>query len=267
MGLDPVLEIAAAVTALAAAARSTWSPCGLSMLSSITPFGERSRGNRYGATAAWFIAGAASGGATLGGVAYLLASAASALGLPHHLVPVGLVAAAVCVLGAAFDAEAFGSVLPVIRRQVDDRWLSRYRSWVYAAGFGWQIGCGVATYVMTAAVFVFVFLAACSAEPTSAFFAAVAFGVLRGGAVLLTSRATDPASLRALHLRLDRAEQPVRWTAIAVQACVGAALCSAVYPPAGAGLLALALIVGALSSSRKLVARANPRPGVAPSAE
>ncbi len=45
-----------AVIAIAAAARSTWSPCGLSMLSTITPLAERSRGHRFGVTASWFIA-------------------------------------------------------------------------------------------------------------------------------------------------------------------------------------------------------------------
>src|SRR5262245_28638289 len=53
--LIPVLGV---VVAVAAAVRSTWSPCGLSMLSSITPFGERSRGHRYSVTAAWFVVGA-----------------------------------------------------------------------------------------------------------------------------------------------------------------------------------------------------------------
>ncbi len=51
------LTLAAVVVAVAAAGRSTWSPCGLSMLSTITPLGERARGHRWGATAAWFVAG------------------------------------------------------------------------------------------------------------------------------------------------------------------------------------------------------------------
>ena len=45
----------ASVVAVAAAVRSTWSPCGLSMLSTITPFGERAKGHSYRATAAWFV--------------------------------------------------------------------------------------------------------------------------------------------------------------------------------------------------------------------
>ena len=41
---------------------------------------------------------------------------------------------------------------PFLHRQVDDDWLSAYRPWVYGVGFGWQIGAGVTTYTMTAAV-------------------------------------------------------------------------------------------------------------------
>ena len=40
------------VIALAAAARSTWSPCGLSMLSQITPMAEAGRGHKFARTAA-----------------------------------------------------------------------------------------------------------------------------------------------------------------------------------------------------------------------
>ena len=52
------LAVSAFVVAAATAVRSTWSPCGLSMLSTITPFGERAKGHSYRATAAWFVFGA-----------------------------------------------------------------------------------------------------------------------------------------------------------------------------------------------------------------
>ena len=50
------ITVATCVVAAVAAIRSTWSPCGLSMLATITPVGERGRGNRYRSTAAWFVA-------------------------------------------------------------------------------------------------------------------------------------------------------------------------------------------------------------------
>ena len=46
------------VVAAAAAFRGTWSPCGLSMLSTVTPLAESGRGHRYRWTATWFFLGA-----------------------------------------------------------------------------------------------------------------------------------------------------------------------------------------------------------------
>ena len=79
--MTPLLVALASAVAVAAAMRSTWSPCGLSMLSTITPIGERGRNNRYYTTAAWFIVGAVLGGATLGAGAALLAAGVDALDL------------------------------------------------------------------------------------------------------------------------------------------------------------------------------------------
>lgn len=244
MTTEELFTVLAALTAVVAAARSTWSPCGLSMLSSITPFGERSRGNRYWLTAAWFVAGAAAGGATLGAFAALGALAVSAAGLTSHPAAVASIACVVAVLGATVDAGVFGPVMPVIRRQVDDRWLSRFRSWVYATGFGWQIGTGVLTYVMTSAVGLVVLLCVLTGEPWVAFGVTTGFGTARGTAVLLTSRAGDPRSLRVLHRKLDRANQPVRWAAVSVQALVAAASLVYVAPVALPVVLLVVAIAG-----------------------
>ncbi len=237
-GNDVIFGLGMAV-AVGAAARSTWSPCGLSMLSSITPFGERSRGHRYGVTAAWFVIGATIGGATLGAAAALLAGGASGIGLSAHPAVVAVVAVAGALLAASVDTGAFGDWLPLFRRQVDDAWLARYRSWVYGAGFGWQIGVGVATYIMTAAVFLIVLLGALTTSPVEALVVCTAFGVARGLAVLLTSRAGSPDRLRVLHRRLERVREPVRWTVIgaeAVVAVVAAVAVGAGWPVAGAAV-------------------------------
>ena len=189
---------------MAAAVRSTWSPCGLSMLSTITPFGERSRGHRYATTAAWYVAGAAVGGATLGALAAGLAAAVAATGVSATSAWLAGTVALAAAATAAVDAGVFGDVIPIWRRQVDDQWLVRYRSWVYGIGFGWQIGVGVATYIMTAAVFLrggagrherqtrWTPLALC-----------VLFGLARGLAVLLHRQGgySRPASERCIALR------------------------------------------------------------------
>jgi hypothetical protein len=211
---------AGAVTAVAAAARSTWSPCGLSMLSSITPFGERSRGHRYGATATWFVLGAVVGGLSLGGASAILALCVSDAGLPDRPAAVAVIAASFALAAAVADAGAFGEWLPIIRRQVDDAWLSRYRPWFYGAGFGWQIGVGVATYVMTAAVFLLIVLAALTADPAAAVVLGGLFGLARGLTVFLTSRARTPRALRELHRLLDRIGPSVRRMVITVELAV-----------------------------------------------
>src|SRR5690606_28323748 len=56
-GQMALVIVLTSLVALAAAIRSTWSPCGLSMLSTITPIGEQARGNRYATSVAWFITG------------------------------------------------------------------------------------------------------------------------------------------------------------------------------------------------------------------
>ncbi len=94
---------------------------------------------------------------------------------------------------------------------------------MYGVGFGWQIGVGVATYIMTAAVFLVVLMAAMSLNPVDAVVLCGWFGVARGLAVLLTAKADTPARLRALHHRFDTLGPAVRVAVIAVQAGVALA--------------------------------------------
>ena len=152
------LPLAAAAVVVAAAVRSTWSPCGLSMLSTITPLGERGRGHSYRSTATWFVVGATGGGATLGLLMSGLALAVSALH-PSGTVT-GTLALIAALVAAGSDSGIAGVRLPFHGRQVNERWLDRYRPWVYGAGFGWQIGCGLATYITSAAVYLMIVLGA-----------------------------------------------------------------------------------------------------------
>ncbi|CAN5607555.1 hypothetical protein BH24ACT4_BH24ACT4_20350 [soil metagenome] len=242
-----LIVILAVVVAAAAAVRSTWSPCGLSMLSTITPMAERARGHRYGVTAAWFVVGAALGGATLGAAAALLAAGIAALDLSATAT---LGAAAVLAATAALvDAGAFGRRPPFFRRQVDDAWLAKYRAWVYGGGFGWQIGVGLATYIMTAGVVLTVALAVLSGSPLAAFAIGVAFGVARGLVVLLGARLTSPGALGALHARLDALEAPVRWALVALQAAVAAVAGYVAWGPLAA------VLVGAVCGGVAVAAR------------
>ncbi|MDQ6784847.1 MAG: hypothetical protein M3063_15715 [Actinomycetota bacterium] len=246
MGL---ITIVAFAVALAAAARSTWSPCGLSMLSTITPLSERGRGHRYGGTAAWFIAGAVLGGVTLGMGAALLAVGWSATG-PSTAVAEGLAAGA-ALLGAAGDAGLAGIRFPLFRRQVNERWLDQYRAWFYGAGFGWQVGVGLATYIMTAGVFVTIVAATLTGHPWTALGVCVTFGSARGLTVLLTRRLHSTQALRSFHRHFSWLEAPVRIGTIAVQIAGGALLAGAVWAPAGAAVVMGSLGVVAVSHQRR----------------
>ena len=249
-----LLVLLGSVVAGAAAIRSTWSPCGLSMLSTITPLGEAGRRHRYGSTAAWFIAGAVLGGATLGIGAALLAAGVGALGLSSAS---ALGAAAVAaVVTVASDLNVGGFRLPSHTRQVNESWLDEFRSWVYGAGFGWQIGVGLATYVTTAAVYLMLAMAALTGEPVAAFAIATGFGFVRGLAVLLGRRLTTPERMMALHRRLEELLPTAQRAIVLVQAVVLAVAAGAAWGPAPA----IALGVAGLAVT--LVRR--PRPATRP---
>lgn len=235
------MALTASVVAVAAAVRSTWSPCGLSMLSTITPFGERAKGHSYRATAGWFVAGATLGGVTLG---TLMALMALAVGAVHATAATtGLVALAAALVAAGSDSGIAGVHLPVHRRQVNERWLDRYRPWVYGAGFGWQIGTGLSTYITTAAVYLTVVLGALTGRPALALSVGAAFGLLRGMAVLLTRDLVDPSELLDFHRRFLEVGPVVGRLVIGVELVAAAAVAAWLHSPAALVVVVLAAVV------------------------
>ena len=217
-GVHTTVLVLGAFVAIAAAIRSTWSPCGQSMLSQLTPVGEASRGYRYSSTAAWFIVGSVVGGAMLGGAMALLAVGVAAIDMTAATA-LGMVAG-LAVVSAALDAGVLGIAPPFFLRQVNEDWLGRYRAWVYGSGFGWQVGTGITTYIMTAAVFLTIAMGALTAGPIAALSLGVLFGLVRGLAVLLTARLRSTAELFDLHRRFDALGEPVRRAVIVVQLAV-----------------------------------------------
>jgi hypothetical protein len=231
--------LSAALVTVAAAVRSTWSPCGLSMLASITPLSEVGRGHRYRTTATWFIAGSVTGGLTLGLVMAALTVGVDALGLTARLaVAVALVAASVAV---ASDVGIGGFHLPVHHRQVNERWLDQYRPWVYGAGFGWQIGTGLATYIMTATLYLSIVLAALSGAPGVALGLGALFGLVRGLSVLLGRRITSAQTLAAFHQRFFHLGPKIRRGTITVELVAAGLLGGLLSPWAALALVAASL--------------------------
>jgi hypothetical protein len=182
------------------------------MLASITPLGERGRRANWTVTATIFILGSIAGGAVLGAAFGLVGSLAlTGVGIGVRL---GLLAAAL-VVGLAWELTQ--DAVPGPRRQVDERWLDGYRSWVYGLGFGAQLGAGVATVVVTSAVYAVLVAAFVSADPAVGAAIGAAAGALRGATLLASYRIVTPARLIAFHERMHRLRRPVRSVALVAQ--------------------------------------------------
>jgi hypothetical protein len=246
--MTTLLFALAALTAVVAAARSTWSPCGLSMLSSITPLSEQGRGHRYRTTACWFVAGSVVGGASLGLVTGLLAVGVGAAGLSSTTL--AILALGACLLAAASDVPGVGFRLPVHHRQVNERWLDQFRPWVYGAGFGWQIGAGIVTYVKTSAIYLMIVLSLLTGEFWVALWVGALFGLVRGLAVLLGRRITSSAGLAAFHRRFMALDAATRRVVVAWD--LAAALLVSLALPLWVTLLVVAALVSRWILVRRL---------------
>jgi hypothetical protein len=181
------------------------------MLTSISPLGERARGNRFWLTAAAYAAGSLLGGTAVG-------AALGALGSPlvdalGSGVPYAVLAAA-ALLGVVLDTTG---TLPTIRRQVDERWLSTYRGWVYGFGFGVQLGIGVATIVTASTTYVAWGAALLSGSVAGGAAVGATFGLVRALPLLVTARVRTPGDLAELHRRVAGAARPVATATRAVQ--------------------------------------------------
>ncbi len=235
--MTTLVAVLVVVMTVTSAVRSTWSPCGLSMLSTITPIAEHGRGHHYWSTVAWFVAGATVGGATLGLVMALGAAGFGALGATSAWTAVLLAVAG--MVAALSDARVGGRSLPIHHRQVNERWLDQFRPWVYASGFGWQIGTGLGTYIMTAGVYLVIVAGVLTGRPLAALALGTAFGLVRGLCVLLGCRIASPSALLAFHRRFLALSPVSRRLAVAGE--LGVALGAVV------SLSALAGTVGAIA--------------------
>ena len=186
------------------------------MLTSITPLGERGRGNRFWLTRTWLLVGHVVGGLALG----LLMSAASFLvasifGRPSVSTATFVIAAAAVV---AVAGDVAGLTIPG-RRQVDERWLTTYRGWVYGFGFGAQLGFGLVTVVNTLLVAT-VLLAGALLTPAQAVVVGGAYGLTRGIGATVNGRVRTVNDLRRLHQRIDQSERTVRFSSLGAVAIV-----------------------------------------------
>jgi cytochrome c biogenesis protein CcdA len=193
------------------------------MLASINPLGERARGNRWGHTVAAYTwaatASAAVLGAAVGGIGGLA-------GFGGRWAVVALGAAAV---GAGLaDLWAPGR-LPTTARQVDERWLARYRGWIYGAGFGAQLGVGVATVITSATVYAWLVAAAVSGSAAAGAVVGASFGIGRSLPFLAVVGIRAAPELRARLRRLAAWSRRGRLIGAGTALAVGA-VCLAARP-------------------------------------
>lgn len=187
------------------------------MLSSIHPFGERSRNNRFVSTAAAHVLGSTLGGLVLG----VLASTVGALLFAVVPVPstarvalISLAAAGAMVLEATHRERR----LPTRTRQVDENWIQQYRGWVYGGGFGAELGFGISTIITTTLVHLLVLAMVLIGDPVTGSLLGALFGLVRGATVLTAARVDSAERLRAFHLRLDQLRSHSRKGAVAALA-------------------------------------------------
>jgi MFS family permease len=216
---ESLFAAVACLLAAIGALRATWSPCGQSMLASLTPVGERSRGFSWRVTASAYALGAIGGGALTG----------VALGTVGSLLPGGLGWRGPALLGTllaalVIDATPLRRRLLRARGQVNEDWMARYRGWVYGFGFGARLGVGFTTLVSCAAVYAAFAGELLSGSPAVGALIGVAFGAVKAIALLPARTGRDPHSLRALHRALARWDSPVAHAVVASELLLCAAV-------------------------------------------
>src|SRR3954454_22496177 len=187
------------------------------MLASITPLGERGRGASWRRTVTAYVMASIVGGAAVGA---LLGALGQLLHVQHTRWT--LVGAGVLALAAA--ALDLAGRLPTVRRQVDETWMTRYRDWVYGAGFGLQLGAGAMTIVTSASLYLTWIVELLTADPLLGAVVGGAFGLSRAAPLLGTAHIGTAERLRGAHRHWQARLPLLRRGTIGVQAAAGLAM-------------------------------------------
>jgi MFS family permease len=213
-----LLSAALLVVAFTAGVAGTWSPCGFSMIGTISD-----PRRRVALSSAAFGVGACVGGvATFG----LLALVGAALGLRAPL--------AVALVGAAAATAEVrrARIAPQIRRQVPEHWRRLLPLPFAAFLYGVLLGMGFTTFVYTFALWALAALVLIVGAPLTGALCGLAFGVGRALPVVLLapiahralgSRLVDAMAQRPVMLSLVRVSAAAALTAVVVAALAGSA--------------------------------------------
>jgi sulfite exporter TauE/SafE len=173
-------------------------------------------------TVAIYTVASVAGGLTMGAGAGAVGALLSRIWRPS-VAGVLLLIALASVAAAVLDGGRGHARVPGVQRQVNEEWLRRYRSWVYALAFGFQLGFGVITIVTSAAVYLTAAVALLSASPAVGGMIGAVFGLFRALPVLATRRVASSGRLQRLHRRLHQLGPTARTATFTLEVAVTAA--------------------------------------------
>lgn len=213
------------VAALAAGIAGTWSPCGLSMIWTLSPVDHDHGARRARSGALALTAGCIAGGTGLfAGVAALGGALWS-----DARVTAGTVALAAALL----DLRGL-PVLPQVRRQVPEPWRRHAPLEIAAGAYGVLLGLGFTTFVMSYALWGLALVAMLVADPALGIPLGAAFGLGRALPIAVLAPAGDARWALAAQERMAQRPAVLRTVRAAAGALLGAAGIALLAAPAGA---------------------------------
>ena len=225
-------------TAFVAGMTGSWSPCGLSMISTLG-----------GHSAGWFTKASSSitfaQGALAGGVITF-----GTLGLVGSLLGGGfipLVVVAILALGACALEARGAAIAPQIRRQVPEPWRRVLPLQVAAAGYGVLLGLGFTTFVLTFALPALAASAVAVGDPL----AGVAMGLFFGAGRALPIVVIAPLVGRPLGDRVSElmTERPALLRTFRMADAIALAICAVALGAESADALGAAVVLLAPSGT------------------
>jgi hypothetical protein len=130
----------------------------------------------------------------------------------------------VTLLGVALA----GRTPPSLDRQVDHRWLDRYRGWVIGAGFGFQLGAAIFTRITSFALYLLVACALLGAPVWSLLVAGLVYAAVRAASAAPGGLVARPSDLRRLTGVITRFEPLVAKAGRAADVAAAASVLAAV---------------------------------------